>query len=317
MNFAENKYDLLKNLDPSVFDCKDIFAFEIADVKIKLRYSGPTFEKVRMFLETYFGHFKKLSTVETSFDVEINYLQPDKGEIASEKWAGWNHWPHEIELRNYNLFWGMMQRDFVAKISKDFKKVFAIGPVWSFETCDSIDNLISYVIGKHIIGKRGLVLHAACIVQNDEALVFFGRSGAGKSTIAEHSYKQYNFKVISSDQVLLKYIEDTLYAIVVPTTIPEFHLDHPAREKKPIKVKAIIHLVQSDKEFQWQQLNETDFLCHFMRELVYRNEFGNERQLLDLSLKISTNPSIMRGEMSYLKNSDYFSHLSKVIYNEQ
>jgi hypothetical protein len=53
-----------------------------------------------------------------------------------------------------------------------------------------------------------------------------------------------------------------------------------------------------------------------MRELVYRNEFLNEKALLDLSLKISADAGIMRGEMSYLKESDYFTKLSEVIYGK-
>lgn len=313
MNYVDLKYTLLNEINPVEFKTEDIFAFEIADVKIKLKYSGKSFLVVKKFLEIYFAHFKTLSFEGHVFDVEVNYCQPDVAVIGDEKWIGWNEWPHEIELIDFQSSWGIVQRDFVAKVAKDFKSVYAIGPVWSFETCDSIDNIISYVIGKHIIEKNGLVLHAACVVINDEAFVFFGKSGAGKSTIAEHSFKKYNFKVISSDQVLLKYDNEQLYAIVVPTTIPEFPLDHSAREKQPIKVKAIIHLVQSLDVFSWKPLSNSEFIYHFMRELVYRNEFFNEKDLLDLSLKISLDQGIMRGEMSYLKGSDYFTELSEVI----
>jgi hypothetical protein len=312
MNYVELKYHLLRRLEPSTFHCDFIYGFEIANVKIKLNYSGKTFLEVQNFLHTYFNHFKLLS-IKDNFDVEINYSQSIDQDFGRDEWVGWNEWPHEIEVIDYDAFWGIMQRDFVAKISKDFKQLFAIGPRWSFETCDSIDNIISYVIGKHIISKEGLVLHAACVVRDSEAMVFFGRSGVGKSTIAEHSYKKYGFKVISSDQVLLKYIDGELYSIVVPTTIPEFSLDHPAREKRPIKVKAIIHLVQSGGEFNWKILSDTEFLYNFMREMVYRNEFSNEKALLDLSLKISSDRGIIKGEMSYLKNSDYYTKLVEVL----
>lgn len=314
MNYIEKKYELLNRLNPEEFNTQSIFAFEIAGVRINLKYAGLSLERVQNFLKIYFNHFKLLPTDENNFDVIVNYLHSNEQEFSSEKWIGWNEWTHEIELLNFEKYLGIMQRDFVAKISKDFKNVFAIGPAWSFETCDSIDNIISYVIGRHIIDKAGLVLHAACIVNNkNEAMVFFGRSGAGKSTIAEHSYKTYHFKVISSDQVLLKYENGELFAIVVPTTIPEFPLNHPAREKKPIKIKSIVHLVQSDQSFSWKQLSDSEFIYHFMRELVYRNEFGNEKVLLDLSLKISSDKGIIKGEMSYSKGSDYFNKLSEVL----
>lgn len=311
MNIENQKYALLSNIIINQFDCQTIYRLKIADVKIDLKYRGYNFNEVKYFLETYFIHFETFNSNEKA-DVEIQYINPGDASYGNKNWQGWNEWRHEIELIDFNDLLGLMQRDFVAKFTKDFKSFYAIGPEWSFATCDSLDNLISYVLTKHVVNKEALVLHAACVVEDEQAYVFFGRSGAGKSTIAEFSYNNYGLKVISSDQVLLKFKDNMLYAQVVPTTIPEFPLEHPAREKKMIPVKALIHLIKSNEEFTWMKLSDADLLRNFMRELVYRNEFANEQKLFDLALKIVNVPGIMKGEMSYEKNSDFLKNLKNI-----
>jgi hypothetical protein len=58
MSYVDLKYNLLKNINPTKFKTQSIFAFEIAGVKIKLKYCGKSFFNVQKFLEVYFNHFK-------------------------------------------------------------------------------------------------------------------------------------------------------------------------------------------------------------------------------------------------------------------
>lgn len=314
-NDVEAKYNLLESLAPHSFPIKPLFQLEVAGVRLQLCFHGRDEESVKKFLPKYFAHFDLSDNINESADISIIYWQPD-GEIGQDHFSWWNDWPHEIEFFSAESYDKIMARDFVAKISKDAKKIYAHGPKWSFATCDSLDNLISYGLGRHLIKYQGLILHAACVVFKDEAYVFFGTSGAGKSTLAEFCFRFYGHKVISSDQLILRYEQNQLYAQVMPTTIPEFPLDHPARETKKIKIKLLCHLVQKNSDFSYENLEDTLWLKYFMRELVYRNEFGHEKEVLDLCLKIAQDQTIIKGEMSYQKESSFFEKLLKKINNE-
>ena len=311
-NNASGKYNFLESLSPESFPVKPLYQLIVAGVRIQLCFHGKDEENVKNFLPIYFAHFDLRSNTDEIPDVSIIYWQPE-GEIGQDHLPWWNDWSHEIEFYSEEFFDRIMARDFVAKISKDAKKIYAHGPKWSFATCDSLDNLISYALGRHLIKYHGLILHAACVVFNDEAYVFFGASGSGKSTLAEFCYRLYGHKVISSDQLILRYEENQLFAQVMPTTIPEFPLNHPARETKKIKIKALCHLVQKKIDFSYENLEEVRWLKYFMRELVYRNEFGHEKEVLDLCLKIAEDQTIIKGEMSYQKESLFFEKLLKEI----
>lgn len=302
------KYELLESIKPELFNLKPMYQLFVGGVRILLCFDGPDAEHVYGFLPKYFAHFDLHTQEIEASDVIITYRQPDN-DLKSEHSTLWNDWPHEIEFLSSKGLDKIMARDFVAKISKEAEIIYAFGPKWSFETCDSLDNLVSYALSRHLIKYQGLIVHAACVVVKDDAYVFFGASGAGKSTLAEFCYRHYGFKVISSDQVIVRYEHNVLYAQVMPTTIPEFPLNHPARETRNIRIKSINHLVQSEQEFCYSQMIEVDWLKTFMRELVYRNEFGNEKEVLDLCLKITQDKTIIKAEMSYKKEYPFFENL--------
>ncbi len=310
----QEKVDLAMNLAPETFCAKSIFKLQVSEVKIELLYQGDFYDSTAEFLQNYFRNFESFTGLA---DISIHYWQLP-GKLGDCHWTMWNIWTHELEFRRgtgqndqYDV---LIQRDFVAKVDNNGSKIFAHGPIWSFGTCDSLDNIISYALGRQLIKYQGVILHAACVVKDDLAYVFFGASGAGKSTLAEHCYKKHHLKVISSDQLIIKFWGDKLFAQVMPTTIPEFPLDHPAREIKPLPVKCLLHLVQqTDTPFAFKELESIDWLKFFMRELVYRNEFACEQEILDLSLKIASKSDIIKGEMSYEKGSDFFSQLEQIM----
>lgn len=307
---VQKKIHLAMNLDTCSFSAISLYKLQVGEVKIELLYRGDYSKEIIDFLEEYFKNFLTFVGLP---DVSIHYWQLP-GIFGNTHWKMWNDWPHELDfIKGVDQFDILIERDFVAKVHKNGSQIYAHGPIWSFATCDSIDNIISYALGRHLIKYNGLILHAACVVQNDEAFVFFGASGAGKSTLAEHCYKVNGLKVISSDQVIIKYFNQKLYAQVMPTTIPEFHLNHPAREVSPKVVKCLLHLVQGDDLFSFCNLEQSDWLKYFMRELVFRNEFSSGQDILDLSLKISSDSTIIKGEMSYQLGSDFLKSLKNVI----
>ena len=164
-----------------------------------------------------------------------------------------------------------------------------------------------YAIGRHLTNYNGLFLHAACVSDNEFAYVFFGASGAGKSTLAEFLYKNDNLSVMSSDQIILFLKDNKIYAHVAPTTIPEFPLEHIARDKSIREVKSIVHLVQREGSFQVSPLQATEWIQFFMRELIFRPEFATSQKLLDLVIKMANTLFVYKGEMSYSKSVGFWS----------
>lgn len=305
------KYQLASDIKPEIVGFYSLRKLLIAGVKIHLFYRGHQIDKVSSFLNFYYKDFKSF---EGDSDVNVYYdrLQGKWGESGFEPW---NNWTHELEfIKGDNSFDLLIQRDFVAKVAVDGQSFYARGPEWSLGTCDSIDNLVSYALGRKLISYRGFILHAACIVDCDQALIFFGASGVGKSTIAEFSHRRYGAKVISSDQVIVQLQEGKWVAQVMPTTIPEFPLQHPAREIKAIPIKAMLHLVQNPiVDFEARELDQVTWIKYFMRELVYRPEFSYADQLLELSLLLTQDSSIIKGEMSYAKESSFLEKLHDFI----
>lgn len=65
----------------------------------------------------------------------------------------------------------------------------------------SLENYLRVLVGWDVVQRQGLLLHAAGIVHADRACVFFGASGAGKSTVAGLSAPR---PVLSDDLVLIE-----------------------------------------------------------------------------------------------------------------
>lgn len=310
----EIKLKLFADNPINTFNSQAIFKFKVAGLWIQINYQGCQTTLTLEFLQKYFIHFEQKCNFDESSDIIIHYRQLED-EHGSSLWKYWNEWDHEIEFipQKNNGYNPIVARDFVGLLDNGKKEIFVIGPELSFDTCDSIDNVISYMIGHHLLERDGVILHAACTVFSGQAYVFFGASGVGKSTIAEFSQRKYGHGVIGSDQVIVRYVNNSLHAELMPTTIPEFSLHHPARILKPTPIRGMFHLVKSNEDFNFKELNSENWIKLFMRELVYRNEFKNEAKLLDLSLKIAKDPGIVRAEMSYKKESDFFTKLHEIL----
>ncbi len=273
---------------------------------------GPNLPKTISFLEEYLAFYKLNSSEDLKPDINIFYYE-DEGILGSPRIPHWNFWEDQIILEKNTEWDVVIERDFVSKVSKDGSEVFAQGPTLSRMTCDSIDNLLVYVLGRFLLKKNAIILHAATVVDGNMAYVFFGPSGVGKSTLATHLYQTNNLKVISSDQVFLKIKNQELYAEAVPTTIPEFPLDHMAREKKAIKVKGIFYLTRSEtKGYSLNKIKKVDFIQKLMQELMFRAEFGNADALLTLINNIVDHGKSFY-EFSYRKDFNFFNELKEKI----
>lgn len=64
----------------------------------------------------------------------------------------------------------------------------------------AMENYVRWLVAQTLIRRNGIVLHSSGIVRDGKAYVFFGHSGAGKSTVAELSQP---LPILSDDMVVL------------------------------------------------------------------------------------------------------------------
>ena len=128
------------------------------------------------------------------------------------------------------------------KIGKD--TVFLLSNKWKNRRCSdfSLDGkFISYAYSQLLAANNGMLLHAAAVVKNKKAFIFFGKSGAGKSTIAGLSKR---YKVLGDDIIAARKIGSRYYAFATPWSQSSFI--KPARGQK-CAIAAIFFIDKSDR----------------------------------------------------------------------
>ena len=70
-----------------------------------------------------------------------------------------------------------------------------------------------FALERHLLGNNGLILHCAMLRVGEEALLFSGPSGVGKSTHADLWRAQIpDTEIINGDRALLQWTGDRLFA---------------------------------------------------------------------------------------------------------
>ena len=81
--------------------------------------------------------------------------------------------------------------------------------------CDVIENFLRVYTAYHALLRGGVVLHSAGLVFDEQAYIFVGRSGAGKTTLTRKAYPE-GARVLSDDLNLLLPADDGFDAFAVP-----------------------------------------------------------------------------------------------------
>jgi HprK-related kinase B len=79
-------------------------------------------------------------------------------------------------------------------------------------------NLIGTLFGLSLVDKGYAMLHASAVVRADvdEAMIFLGNSGSGKSSLALQLIERGGFDYLSNDRVLLKARQDGVHVVGLP-----------------------------------------------------------------------------------------------------
>ena len=81
--------------------------------------------------------------------------------------------------------------------------------------CDVIENFLRVYTAYHALLRGGVVLHSAGLVFDEQAYIFVGRSGAGKTTLTRKAHPE-GARVLSDDLNLVLPSDDGFDAFAVP-----------------------------------------------------------------------------------------------------
>ena len=105
----------------------------------------------------------------------------------------------------------------------------------------ALDSLLRILLTMVLLPQRGFLLHGATVVRDGRAYIFFGRSGAGKSTVASLSPKG---SVLTDEISLLRYSDGCWQAHGTPFW-GEFRA---AGQNRLVPVAGLYLLKQADEE---------------------------------------------------------------------
>ncbi len=184
----------------------------------------------------------------------------------------------------------------------------------------ALENYLRWVVADLSMDRGGFVLHAAGIVRDSRAFIFFGHSGAGKSTIAELSQ---GHQILSDDLVILFKTDQGFSATTTP-----FWGAYPqaCKDTGLYPVAGVFQLYQSDRTdvvrlakapaaglilsccpFVSDPARRAHNLLNLIGDLcralpVYRLEFCNDKAFWNRILQLPVQPSGVRNKSAPRKD---------------
>ena len=108
----------------------------------------------------------------------------------------------------------------------------------------ALENYLRWTVADFALDRDGFVLHSAGLVLNGKAYLFFGHSGAGKSTVTAISVEGLDALALSDDLVLLT--RDGVQ-FVASTTPFQGTMPQKVKERGVYPLAAIFHLKQASE----------------------------------------------------------------------
>jgi len=166
---------------------------------------------------------------------------------------------------------------------------------------------ISYAYSQLLALNKGLLLHAAAVIKNKKAYLFFGASGKGKSTIAQLCRR---YKVLGDDVIAIRKNSTGYYAFSTPWRQKPF-----IRVDKYIsaRIEAVFFLKKS-KRICFRPIRQEEALIRILSHYIHFF-ICTESPLIE---KIFfTSADFIKGvpayEMEFRKDKDFWPKLEEVL----
>ncbi|MFO7871773.1 MAG: hypothetical protein R6V03_10125 [Kiritimatiellia bacterium] len=123
------------------------------------------------------------------------------------------------------------------------------------EPLDALANFLRWMLGRLIPARGGFILHAACLARGSGAMLFAGKSGAGKTTVCNLSG---NWQTVNDDQTVIRRTDRGIFAWGMPdgASLRQAMLEPPsggtgaepgANPKPQYTIRAVFTLVKDRK----------------------------------------------------------------------
>lgn len=147
----------------------------------------------------------------------------------------------------------------------------------------------------------GVLMHSSCLVQNESAYLFSGRSGAGKSTVASLSAPR---ALLSDEASIVKISEGGVHVFDSPfrsETRPDFRCHSvPLRE---------VNLLVQSSRIKRTRLNKGDALIRLLDKVFFWSHSPRDMQRL-LAISTSLVETIPVYELEFQKNDLFWEEIS-------
>jgi hypothetical protein len=188
---------------------------EIGGIRIRLACTGRGFFR---WLDSYpaYGNFAVGDDGPADCTVHLRFR-------GRRQRGTWRRRQVETGLTRRHDHLRILHHDFLARATPDFSEMDAILPEADIY---ALDNLLRFLLSVLAPPRGGFLLHAATLEHRGEAWVFYGTSGAGKSTAAARSRPER--RCLAEDATLIRLEHD---GRVIAWATPLLH--HPGEPPRP------------------------------------------------------------------------------------
>lgn len=201
----------------------------------------------------------------------------------------------DIKKDNGTVFYN--RGDYVINVDSGYSKAY-ISALNEFALKHALMNLYSVFIVHH---QWGLLIHSSCLREGNQAYIFTGQSGAGKSTIVELSYPR---PVLSDEATVVKITDKSTVVYDSPfrsDTISSF-------SQKPIELGGIQILEQAKTNHRTQLQKAESLMTLFNKVFYWANDPLETQKLFVLLRQLVTHVPVYK--LQFQKNAEFWKEIS-------
>jgi hypothetical protein len=185
---------------------------------------------------------------------------------------------YEVDISKSSKYITFRRADYLIEATLDYKEV----TIYVHDEL-ALKHALMNVYSSYIVYHNwGLLIHSSCVLENKEAHIFTGHSGAGKSTVAKLSSPRI---LLSDEASIIKISNEGIRVFNSPfrseieasgkerpSSLASIQLLHQAKHNnRKIKTKSDAYLELVDKIFYWSHSKEeTKRVLNLLKFLVHQ-----------------------------------------------